>query len=166
MCACVHRYHCIQLLYKTQHRTVLIIFPLILQTIIIVQMMLTGGERGAISATAVSPADMAKNTTAGSDVLRSRSFLRFSFSLKYRRGGRPYCPSDEAVSVQALLEIPAIKNASSKKNHTCTSTLWVFISPALISRFTPRSTGSQQRALGTTGAGFLQAGHLSCHRVD
>ena len=28
-------YHCVQLLYTTQHRTVLIIFPLILQTIII-----------------------------------------------------------------------------------------------------------------------------------
>jgi len=40
---CVH--HCIQLLYKTQHRTVLIIFPLTLQTIIIAQMMPTGGER-------------------------------------------------------------------------------------------------------------------------
>jgi len=37
-------YHCAQLSYTTQHRTVLIIFPLILQTIIIAQTMATGGE--------------------------------------------------------------------------------------------------------------------------
>jgi len=36
-------YHCAQLSYTTQHRTVLIIFPLI-QTIIVAQMMSTGGE--------------------------------------------------------------------------------------------------------------------------
>ena len=40
MCA----YHCVQLLYTTQHRTVLITFPLILQTTIAAQMMSTGGE--------------------------------------------------------------------------------------------------------------------------
>ena len=40
MCA----YLCAQLSYTTQHRTVLIIFSLILQTIIIAQMMSTGGE--------------------------------------------------------------------------------------------------------------------------
>ena len=40
MCA----YHCVQVLYTTQHRTVLIIFLLILQTIIIAQMMSTGGK--------------------------------------------------------------------------------------------------------------------------
>jgi len=33
----------------TQHRTVLIIFPLILQTIITAQMMYTGGERATLS---------------------------------------------------------------------------------------------------------------------
>jgi len=33
-----------------QHRTVLIIFPLILQTIIIAQMMSTGGERSTVDA--------------------------------------------------------------------------------------------------------------------
>jgi len=38
-------YHCAQLSYTTRHRTVLIIFPLILQTIIIAQMLSTGGER-------------------------------------------------------------------------------------------------------------------------
>ena len=38
--ACV--YHCVQLSYTTQHRTVLIIFSLILQTIIIAQMKSTG----------------------------------------------------------------------------------------------------------------------------
>jgi len=37
-------YHCAQLSYTTQHRTVLIIFPLILQTII-AQMMSTGWEK-------------------------------------------------------------------------------------------------------------------------
>jgi len=37
-------YHCAQLWYTTQHRTVLIIFTLILQTIIIAQMMSTKGE--------------------------------------------------------------------------------------------------------------------------
>ena len=40
---CEH-YHCVQLLYTTQHRTVLVIFPLILQTIIIAQTISTGGE--------------------------------------------------------------------------------------------------------------------------
>jgi len=38
-------YHYAQLSYTTQHGTVLIILPLILQTIIIPQMMHTGGER-------------------------------------------------------------------------------------------------------------------------
>jgi len=37
-------YHCVQLSYTTQHRTVLIIFTLILQTIITAWMMSTGGE--------------------------------------------------------------------------------------------------------------------------
>jgi len=37
-------YHGVQLSYTTRHRTVLMIFPLILQTTIIVQMMSTGGE--------------------------------------------------------------------------------------------------------------------------
>ena len=40
MCA----YHCVQLLYTMQHRTVLIIFPLIFQTIIIAQSISTGGR--------------------------------------------------------------------------------------------------------------------------
>jgi len=39
-------YHCAQLLYTTEHRTVLIIFPLILQTITIAQTMSTGGGGG------------------------------------------------------------------------------------------------------------------------
>jgi len=39
---CVHI--SVQLSYTTQHRTVLIIFSVILQTIIIVQIMSTGGE--------------------------------------------------------------------------------------------------------------------------
>jgi len=37
-------YHCAQLSYTTQHRTDLIIFPLILQTIIVAQIISTGGE--------------------------------------------------------------------------------------------------------------------------
>jgi len=37
--------NCISLLYTTQHRTVLIIFPFILQTIIIAQMMSSEGGR-------------------------------------------------------------------------------------------------------------------------
>jgi len=37
-------YHCVQLLYTTQHRIILIIFTLIFQTIIIAQMMSMGGE--------------------------------------------------------------------------------------------------------------------------
>ena len=37
-------YHCTQLLYTTQCRTVLITFPLIIQTIIIAQTMSTGGR--------------------------------------------------------------------------------------------------------------------------
>ena len=43
VCDCV--YHCVQLSYTTQHRTVLVMFPFILQTIIIAQMMSTGRER-------------------------------------------------------------------------------------------------------------------------
>jgi len=45
VCVCVH--HCAQLSYTTQHRTVLIIVPLILQTIIIAQMMSTA-EKGEL----------------------------------------------------------------------------------------------------------------------
>jgi len=41
MCVC----HCARLSYTTQHRTVLINFPLILQTIIIAQMMSTRRQR-------------------------------------------------------------------------------------------------------------------------
>jgi len=37
-------YHCAQLSYTTQHRTVLIIFLLMLQTVVIAQMMSTAGE--------------------------------------------------------------------------------------------------------------------------
>jgi len=40
MCA----YHCVQLSYTTQHRTVLIIFRLILQTVIIAQMLSSEGD--------------------------------------------------------------------------------------------------------------------------
>jgi len=43
-CSYMCPYHCAQLSYTTQHRTGLIIFPLIFQTIIIAQMMSTGGE--------------------------------------------------------------------------------------------------------------------------
>jgi len=43
-CSYVCAYHCAQLLYTTQHRTVLMIFPLILQTVIIAQMMSTGED--------------------------------------------------------------------------------------------------------------------------
>jgi len=42
--SCVCAYNCTQLSYTTQHRTVLIMFLLILQTIIIAQMMSTGEE--------------------------------------------------------------------------------------------------------------------------
>jgi len=48
VCVCV--YHYVQLLYTTQHRTVLIISPLILRRIIIVPMMSTGGEGSIESA--------------------------------------------------------------------------------------------------------------------
>jgi len=41
VCVC----HCAQLSYTTQHRTVLLIFPLILWTIIIAEMLFTGGEK-------------------------------------------------------------------------------------------------------------------------
>ena len=40
---CVHN-NCAQVSYTIQHRTVLTIFPLVHQTIIIVQMFSTGGE--------------------------------------------------------------------------------------------------------------------------
>jgi len=42
MCA----YHCAQLSYTTQHRAVLIIFPLILQTSTRAHMLSIGGKRG------------------------------------------------------------------------------------------------------------------------
>jgi len=45
-CSYVSAYHCAQLSYITRHRTVLIIFPLILQTISTPQMMSTAGEGG------------------------------------------------------------------------------------------------------------------------
>ena len=44
----MHVYHCIKLSYTTQHRTVLIIFPSILQTIIIAQMMSSEVEVGIV----------------------------------------------------------------------------------------------------------------------
>jgi len=40
----MHVYHCAQLSYTTQYRTVLTIFHVIFQTIITAQMMSTGGE--------------------------------------------------------------------------------------------------------------------------
>jgi len=40
----VSAYHCAQLLYTIEHRTALTIFPLIFQTIIIAQILFTGGE--------------------------------------------------------------------------------------------------------------------------
>jgi len=43
-CSCVSACRCAQLSYTTQHRTVLITFCLILQTVIIAQLMSTGGE--------------------------------------------------------------------------------------------------------------------------
>ena len=46
-------YHCAQLSYATQYRTVLTIFPLVLQTIIIAQMMITG-ERETVGEFTVS----------------------------------------------------------------------------------------------------------------
>jgi len=45
-CLCLRAYHCAQLSYTIEHKTVMIIFPVILQTIIIAQMMSTGGEGG------------------------------------------------------------------------------------------------------------------------
>ena len=42
---CMSAYYCAQLSYTTQHRTVLIIFHLMLQTVIIAQMLSIGGER-------------------------------------------------------------------------------------------------------------------------
>jgi len=44
-CSYVCPYHCAQLSYITQHRAVLIIFPFILQTIIIAQITSTRGQR-------------------------------------------------------------------------------------------------------------------------
>jgi len=42
---CSYMCHCAQLSYTTQHKTELIIFSLILQTIIVAQAMSSGGER-------------------------------------------------------------------------------------------------------------------------
>ena len=48
-CSYVHAYHGAQLPYTMQHRTVLIIFALILRSIIIAQMLSTGGEEKRIA---------------------------------------------------------------------------------------------------------------------
>jgi len=50
-CSYVCEYHCAQLMYMAmaKHKTVLTIFPLILQTIIIDQMMFAGGKVGLTS---------------------------------------------------------------------------------------------------------------------
>jgi len=42
-CSYVSAYHCAQLPYTTQHRTVLIVFHIVLQTVIIAQILSTGG---------------------------------------------------------------------------------------------------------------------------
>jgi len=42
----LHAYHCAQLWYIAQHRTILIVFPLIPQTIIPAQLLSTGGRVG------------------------------------------------------------------------------------------------------------------------
>jgi len=55
-CSYVRAYHCVQLSYTTQHRKVLIIFPLILQTIVIAQTMSTGGDEGAATKTRANTA--------------------------------------------------------------------------------------------------------------
>jgi len=47
-CSYVCAYHCAQLMYTAQHKTVLIIFPLILQTTITAQTMSTGGQEVSI----------------------------------------------------------------------------------------------------------------------
>jgi len=44
MCVCVCAYHCAQLSYTIEQRTVLVIFPLIYRTIIVAQMLSTGGK--------------------------------------------------------------------------------------------------------------------------
>jgi len=50
-CSYMCAYHCAQLSYTTQHRTVLIFFLLILQTIIIAQIMFTGGGKASVKKT-------------------------------------------------------------------------------------------------------------------
>ena len=49
MCVCA--YHCVQLSYTTQHRTVLMIFPLILQTTTIAQMLSTANKQKSENST-------------------------------------------------------------------------------------------------------------------
>ena len=57
-------YHCAQLLYTTEHRTVLIICPVILQTIIIAQMLSTGWEgESFFNSKVTSPTDTAPPIT-------------------------------------------------------------------------------------------------------
>ena len=48
-CSYVCAYNCVQLWYTVQHWTVLVIFPLILQTIITAQMVSIGGQGGGIT---------------------------------------------------------------------------------------------------------------------
>jgi len=89
----------------------------------------------------ILPVDRVKNTTVGSDVPQSRSFLCFSFWLKYRHDGRPYCRSDEAISDQAHLEIPAVKEQKLQVSQTHRNTLSFYFFTGV----TPRVAVSQDR---------------------
>jgi len=68
-CSHVSVCHCAKLSYTTQHRTVLIIFPLIIQTIIIAQMLSTGG----------------RNNKAIMSIWNKRMWWQHSYSINVKR---------------------------------------------------------------------------------
>ena len=95
-------YHCAQLSYRIQHRTVRIIFPLITQTITTAQMMSTGAEEECAMWTRVS---------------RSPGFLFPVHLLRQRTIGDEWCrnfyrPDDQHNRVKQLRGKSAIVGPS------------------------------------------------------
>jgi len=77
-CSCVCVYHCVQLSYTTQHRTVLIIFPLILQTIIIAQTMSTEKKEKSVAWKNNRTSGQRNYTKGRISAAHARQFLYFT----------------------------------------------------------------------------------------
>ena len=120
MCA----YHCVQLSYTTQHRTVLIIFPIILHTIVIAQMMSTGTwSRGIqildilqIICRDVNVFPVKPRLNRGNS--QNRCIARYTWTVKTGCVGLSLCTSNTVHGV--------IGNIRERKIHI-RRTLWVVI---------------------------------------